>query len=274
MPITQETLAEFAERRYVFVEKLVSEEDRKALYQRARARAETATMKADKTVPDTPAAYADPAMEDLLVRLHPRIEEITQLELFPTYSYFRVYKRGDTLQRHTDRFACEISVSINLGFDAAVPWPIWIEGPYGRSRWELNPGDAVIYRGIDCPHWREAFDGESSVQVFLHYVNQHGPQAEWKFDKRWRLGTMPMHDIAISERVSPVQPDGILEIIPNIKLRLNPLATLIMKDLEQHLLVPEIIQHATEKLAISRFAAESGVMEFLSRFGEKELLIF
>jgi hypothetical protein len=42
----------------------------------------------------------------------------------------------------------------------------------------------LLYRGIECPHWREAFEGDRQVQVFLHYVDQKGPLADWKFDKR------------------------------------------------------------------------------------------
>jgi hypothetical protein len=48
----------------------------------------------------------------------------------------------------------------------------------------LAPGDAVLYRGTECPHWREAFAGEYASQVFLHYVRQGGPHASWRFDGR------------------------------------------------------------------------------------------
>lgn len=48
----------------------------------------------------------------------------------------------------------------------------------------LEAGDALLYRGIECPHWRTHFEGDHQAQVFLHYVDQQGPCAEWKFDKR------------------------------------------------------------------------------------------
>ena len=105
------------------------------------------------------------------------------MKLFPTYSYFRVYKRGDTLAKHMDRPSCEISVSLCLGFEEGKTWPIWIEGPGGKFSVSLQPGDALLYRGTECAHWREAFEGNGHAQVFLHYVNQNGPCAEWKFDK-------------------------------------------------------------------------------------------
>ena len=67
-------------------------------------------------------------MDGLLNTLVPEIEGASGLRLFPTYSYFRVYKKGDTLAKHTDRPACEISVTLCLGFEEGKPWPIWIEG--------------------------------------------------------------------------------------------------------------------------------------------------
>ena len=138
----------------------------------------------DGQVPETPYAYGDFMMDGLLNVLLPEIEDASGLRLFPTCSYFRLYKRGDTLAKHTDRSSCEISVTLCLGFEAAKLWPIWIEGPGGVSSFNLNPGDAVLYRGKQCPHWRDPFQGRLQAQVFLHYVDQNGPYAEWKFDKR------------------------------------------------------------------------------------------
>jgi hypothetical protein len=155
------------------------------LWDYAQARARSGTLRTgDSQVPGTPAEWADPAFETLLEWSRPRAEEHCGLELFPTYSYFRVYKRGDALAKHTDRPACEISVSVNLGQAPAEPWALHIEGPNGAQPVELMPGDALIYRGIDCEHWRERYEGERLGQAFLHYVDKNGPHAEWKFDKR------------------------------------------------------------------------------------------
>ena len=143
----------------------------------------------DPAMPDTPSCYGDPFMEALLERLLPRVELHSGRSLSPTYSYFRHYKRGDVLSRHTDRPSCEISVTMNLSHIGPRPWPLWIEAGGVPRCLELGPGDAVLYRGIDLPHWREAFDGTRSLQVFLHYVDRDGPGAEWVFDKRAGLST-------------------------------------------------------------------------------------
>jgi hypothetical protein len=52
---------------------------------------------------------------------------------------------------------------------------------------DLAPGDAAVYRGIDCYHWREPFEGAEAAQVFLHYVDRDGPHASWKLDRRAHL---------------------------------------------------------------------------------------
>ena len=145
--------------------------------------------KGDGCMPGTPSIYADPMMETLLEALRPHVEQATSLHLYPTYAYFRVYKADDVLPRHTDRPSCEISLTLSLGYRAKRPWPIWIDGASGASSVDLNPGDAMLYRGIECAHWRTAFDGDHAAQVFLHYVDRNGPHAEWRFDKREGLNS-------------------------------------------------------------------------------------
>ena len=76
----------------------------------------------DEQAPNTYSHYADFLMETLLKKLTPLMEKHTGLELYENYSYARAYKYGDTLKRHTDRFSCEISTTLNLGGD---PWAIY-----------------------------------------------------------------------------------------------------------------------------------------------------
>ena len=146
--------------------------------------------KVTQQVPDTYAHYADIAMETLLLKLHPLMEKKTGMNLFENYSYVRVYKKGDILKRHKDRFSCEISTTLNLGGD---PWPIYLE-PSGRHglkgiKINLKPGDMLIYRGEDLEHWREPFTGEKCAQVFLHYNKAGSKKAkENAFDTRPFLG--------------------------------------------------------------------------------------
>lgn len=180
---------QFARQKYAVVRGCLAEPQLSLLYKYACKRAAIGTMTHDGQVPDAWSAHGDLFMDGLLLDTLPLAEEVTQAKLFPTYSYFRVYKNGDVLAKHNDRPSCEISLSLCLGYEAETPWPIWIEGPEGVASIELQPGDALFYRGIECSHWREPLVGERAVQVFLHYVDQNGPYAEWKFDKRPSLSS-------------------------------------------------------------------------------------
>lgn len=112
----------------------------------------------------------------------PLVEEKTSLELLKTYNFFRIYMNGSYLPRHTDREACEISVTVNLGGD---DWNIGIKDYKGNDHEELlKPGDALIYRGHDLQHWRPGtFEGEELVQAFFHFVDKNGCRTHCENDK-------------------------------------------------------------------------------------------
>jgi len=185
-----DTAGRFRISKYLVLRSLVKEPTLSFFYKYAvHLAASGGAPKEDDQMPGTPSVYADPMMETLLEALRPQVEQATSLPLYPTYTYFRVYKAEDVLPKHTDRPSCEISLTLSLGYLAKKPWPIWIEGPSGASSVDLNPGDALLYRGIECAHWRTAFDGDHAAQVFLHYVDRNGPHAEWRFDKRERVNS-------------------------------------------------------------------------------------
>ncbi len=144
----------------------------------------------NEQVPHTYSCYSDIAMETLLLKCQPKMEEICNLKLIPSYTYARIYKKGDELKRHKDRFNCEISTTMNLGGD---PWPIYLD-PTGEKnkkgiQVDLEPGDMLVYSGCELEHWRNKFKGEECVQVFLHYNNVETKGAEEnRFDKRPHIG--------------------------------------------------------------------------------------
>ena len=71
----------------------------------------------DVQIPETYSHYSDVLMETLLEKVMPVMEKQTELNLIPTYSYARIYKKGDILERHKDRYSCEVSTTLNLGGD-------------------------------------------------------------------------------------------------------------------------------------------------------------
>ena len=136
----------------------------------------------DQQVLDTYSFYSNPIMEVLLQKLKPLMEKETGLNLCETYSYCRLYKKGDVLKKHKDRMSCEISTTLNLGGDS---WPIFLEPDI---KIDLKHGDMLIYKGIELNHWREPFTGENCGQVFLHYNNLDTQGLDNKFDSRPHLG--------------------------------------------------------------------------------------
>ena len=157
----------------------------------------------DEQVPNTYSHYGDIAMETLLLAVQHKMEKETGLKLNPTYAYARIYKTGDILHRHKDRFSCEISTTLNLGGDE---WPIYIENKKNLGvpddkkgitaasnnkgkKVILKPGDMLVYKGMICEHWRETFLGKDCAQVFLHYNDVKSPNADKNmFDGRPHLG--------------------------------------------------------------------------------------
>tara|TARA_A100001011_G_scaffold136079_1_gene143487 strand:- start:504 stop:1160 length:657 start_codon:yes stop_codon:yes gene_type:complete len=157
----------------------------------------------DSQVPNSYAKYADRFMETLLVKTIDVMQKKTGLKLVPTYSYTRLYRKGNILKRHKDRPSCEISTTLCLGGDH---WPIYLD-PTGADNVinehknihkpdapkgvevNLKPGDMLIYSGCDLEHWREPFEGKLCGQVFLHYNHADGRFAKTNlYDKRPILG--------------------------------------------------------------------------------------
>ena len=146
--------------------------------------------RADGQIPHTYSSYSDIAMETLMLKCQPEMEKVTGLKLYPAYTYARIYKKGDELKRHKDRFSCEISTTMNLGGD---DWPIYLEpsGETGKKgiKVDLKPGDMLVYSGCELEHWRNKFKGKECIQAFLHYNNRKTPGAKDNmFDKRPHLG--------------------------------------------------------------------------------------
>jgi hypothetical protein len=148
--------------------------------------------------------YGDTLMETLLHFLKPHIEKSIGLQLFPTYTYYRVYRPGMQLEKHRDRPSCEISATVCLGYNYLQKQPDYRWGMYVEPNilTGQNPGDAIVYRGCEIDHWRDQFDagfGSYQVQAFFHYININGPfYPEYAYDKRLGLGHPHISDQGIN----------------------------------------------------------------------------
>ena len=132
--------------------------------------------------------YGDVMGESILLHLQPVMEAVVGTELLPCYSYLRVYGNDAQLRRHRDRPSCEISATLTLGGEAPDVWPIWLHAQEQDQSVMLPPGDMLVYRGYELPHWRDQFRGTYWVQLFLHYVTAGGEFKEFAFDGREGIG--------------------------------------------------------------------------------------
>lgn len=142
----------------------------------------------DTQVTNSFAYYSALCFESLSLMLKPIMEEVTGKQLYPTYTYARIYYNGAEMAIHKDRPSCEYSCTINISVDP-TPWDIWFEALNGEHRSiTLYPGDLIVYRGDILNHWRVPYEGNRQTQAFLHYVDKNGKHRDYKYDKRPYIG--------------------------------------------------------------------------------------
>ena len=156
------------------------------------------------------ARYWHPQYRNAHTGIRRKLEKIIGRTLYNTYYYDRFYFPGQELTRHADRDACEISVSIHVSTNlpnSQKDWPFKIKTPDtytddkktavlvpGEERSAiLNPGDGLLYKGCERPHWRDAMPTPEKVedapkeyyyhQIFFHYVLQDGQRAHCAWDR-------------------------------------------------------------------------------------------
>lgn len=149
-------------------------------------------------------SYDYPPAMTLHWGLTPFMHLATGKDLLPTHAYFRVYGKGDVCKIHTDRISCEYSLSLTLAYSDGKPWDLWIGLDYlgevkeddpplatritdpSRLRFaqaSTQPGDAVLYRGVNHLHGRDTPNpNQWSAHLFLHWIDRNGPYRHKAFD--------------------------------------------------------------------------------------------
>ncbi len=150
-----------------------------------------------------------PALLNFLWALTPRVAQVAGCDLLPTYCYLRIYQQGDICRVHSDRPACEHSMSLTVALSDRRPWALSVgterldapafaigddfgEGKFGSVA--MNVGDAVMYQGVHHRHGRLDPNPNSwSVHLFLHWVDPVGPYRDEAFDRPAlkRAGLLP-----------------------------------------------------------------------------------
>lgn len=135
--------------------------------------------------------------------LTPLMETLTGCKLLPSYSFFRSYQKGDICRIHADRAACEHSLSLTLAYGDDRPWALSVEDEplpeetyfkagmsddYGGASYTdmpMQPGDAVLYKGIEHRHGRlDPNPNRWSAHMFLHWVDADGDYTGEAYDGR------------------------------------------------------------------------------------------
>ena len=155
--------------------------------------------------------YWHPQYRQAHTNIRHKLEKAIGRKLYNTYYYDRFYYEGQELVKHTDRDACEISVTIHISTNLSgkdADWPIWIKTPdtySDKKKTEimvpgedrsliLQPGDGMVYKGCERPHWRKPMPGITKKvfgkkveayyhQIFFHYVLQDGQRAHCAWDR-------------------------------------------------------------------------------------------
>ena len=168
-------------------------------------------IKEESQVEGSLARYWHPQYRKIHSDIRLKIEKQIGRKLYNTYYYDRFYFPGQELKKHTDRPACEISISVHIGTNLEEYWQIFIKTPYVFAESQectkvkklintgdivavnLNPGDGVLYKGCERPHWRDKMPGTFEMmsggeelyyhQIFFHYVLQDGIRAHHAWDK-------------------------------------------------------------------------------------------
>jgi hypothetical protein len=144
-------------------------------------------------------AYQYAPMLTFLWGMTPRIADVVGCDLLPTYAYFRAYQKGDICRVHSDRPACEHSLSLTMIYSDSRPWPLSVatdhlESPkpvidddFGDDRFAsvpMNAGDGVLYQGTHRRHGRTTPNPNAwSAHLFLHWVEKNGRYKDQAFDR-------------------------------------------------------------------------------------------
>ena len=154
----------------------------------------------DYQSPNSFSVYGAPFFESLAIQLKNKVSDIVNLDLYPTYTYARIYYNGAILNPHRDRSSCEYSLTLCI--DSTDIWDFHIKNRDGiENVVKLNPGDICVYSGYDLEHWRNPYKGKMQIQCFLHYVNSNGLYKEFKYDKRPMMGiSTKISDEFVSKR--------------------------------------------------------------------------
>lgn len=132
-----------------------------------------------------------PPMQAFHWGLTPTIAGLAGRDLLPSFVYFRLYFEDDVCRVHSDRSACEYSLSLAVASSDSRPWalnigtravtdpdPERVTDDFDDEDYltfPMNVGDGVLYRGSLRRHGRlEPNPNRWSAYLFMQWVERGG----------------------------------------------------------------------------------------------------
>lgn len=157
----------------------------------------TSECSASRLTPGSYNYYSDLLTETILKLSKNKFEEYTQSSLLPSYSYTRLYVKGNRLVKHKDRKEAQISATMCVDIsDQEYPSTIYMSKTNEDTDGIpliLNPGDICLYDGSKMWHWRDRIKNDWMLQCFFHYFDADTENTVM-YDGRSSLGMPPIYD--------------------------------------------------------------------------------
>jgi hypothetical protein len=138
-------------------------------------------------------------MEFFLWGLTPIMSQLVGRDLLPSYTYFRIYLKGDICRVHSDRPSSEFGLSMTLEYSDDQCWDLQLGteridslhplsddfGTMDYASVKMGVGDAVLYQGSHYAHGRiQPNPNAWSAHLFLFFVDRDGPYRKHAFDEK------------------------------------------------------------------------------------------
>ena len=203
-----DVIGDFQSNGYAHIRELVAPEIARAFVARLKEATGGRPIPLSKPQP-FPAVLKHPAfdvpsdsfrpMETFLWGLTPIMSQLVGRDLLPSYTYFRIYLKGDICRVHSDRPSSEFGLSMTLEYSDDQIWDLQLGkeridslyplsddfGTMDYASIEMGVGDAVLYQGSHYAHGRMQPNPNAwSAHLFLFFVDRNGPYSKHAFDEK------------------------------------------------------------------------------------------
>ena len=132
--------------------------------------------------------YGDIAIDSLLETYFPKIQEVWDKKLYPSFTYARIYGAGTALDMHRDRIGSDVTCSVKL---SGPPFPFVINGEEGSAErpqhYIISQGDALVWNGNKYTHGHSDEISDEGLHLLLICTEYE----DHMYDKRKHLGLLP-----------------------------------------------------------------------------------